>query len=163
MESKSLLFLFALIIAIPAFAISSNHEVFFAVASLVVMGTSIRNLYKLAVADSFENEEPDDETISELEDLINIDVRKFGTGISVFYNLFIILLLFYSVFYLDAIFMKVICALAITLQVHFIIKKAGKNCSSYKPDRQRVQIFISSISNIAVIIFALLNKLARLR
>jgi len=163
MESKSLLFLFVLIIAIPILAITSNHELYFAVSALVVISTSIRNIYKIVTSDSLEDEEPDDETISELEELIDIDVRKFGTGISVFYNLLIILLLFYSSFYLNTLFMKIICSVAILLQVHFIIKKAGKNGSAFRADRHRFKIFISSILNIAVIIFALLNKLAKLR
>ena len=163
MESKSLLFLFVLVIAIPIFALSSNHELFFGIASLVVIIISVRNIVRLAADKSLEDDEPDEETVEELEDMMDIDAKKFGRGVSIICNMLIILLLIYSSFFLAALYMKIICALAILLQIHFIFKKAGKDGSSFSPDRHKIQILMSSILNITVIIFALLNKLAKLK
>lgn len=163
MQSKSLVFLFIVVIAIPIIALASNHEIFFAVASLLITVISVRYVFRHFSGKSLKGTEADEEMEEELEELINIDVKRFGTGLSVVYNLLVILFLCYCAFFLDALILKVLASFAISLQIHFIIKKAGKQASIFNPDKQKPQILLSSVLNIAIIILTIFNKLYRLK
>lgn len=162
MQSKSLVFLFIIIVALPIIALSSNHEIFFGVASLMILVISFRYIYRQHSGESLQNAEADEEMEEELEELIHIDVKRFGTGVSVVYNLFTILFLCYCAFFLDTLVLKAAASVAILLQLHFIMKKTVKNTSAFNPDQHKPQIFISSILNIAVIVFTIMNKLSKL-
>ena len=163
MQSKSLVFIFIIVITIPIIALASNHEIFFAVASLVITIISVRYIFRQFSGESLRGTETDDEMEDELEDLINIDVKRFGTGLSVVCNLLIILFFCYCAFYLDTIVLKALASFAILLQIHFIIRKTGKHTLIFNPDKHKPQILLSSVLNIAVIIFTILNKLYKLK
>lgn len=163
MQSKSLVFLFVIVIAIPVIALSTNHEIFFGAASLIIMVVSARYLYRQFTDNSLKGNETDEEMEEELEELMDIDVKRFGTGLSIVYNMFVILFLCYCAFFLETIVLKAVASFAILLQIHFIIKKAGKNIPAFNPDRHKPQIIISSVLNMAVIIFTVMNKLSRLK
>lgn len=162
MLSKSMVVLFIVVIAIPIIALSSNHEIFFWVASLILTVLSARYIYRLVSGESLHGNDADEELEEELEELIDIDVKRFGTGLSVIYNLFVILFLCYCTFFMEAFMLKVIVSLAILLQIHFIIKKTRRSTPVFNPDRHKPQILLASILNIAVIIFTILNKLSKL-
>jgi hypothetical protein len=163
MQSKSLAFLFIIIIAIPIIALSSNHEIFFVVMSLIITVISIRYIFRLLTSESLKGNEADEEMEEELEDLIGIDVKKFGKGISVASNLLAILFLIYCAFFLETILLKAVTSFAIILQIYLILKKAGRNALPFDPDKHRPQIVLSSILNLAVVIFTVLNKLYKLK
>lgn len=79
-------------------------------------------------------------------------------ALSADHNIFI----FYCAFYLETILLKGIAALAMTLQVFFIIKKSQKGSAGFDKNQHKPQILLSSISNISVVLFAILNKLSKL-
>ena len=162
MQSKSLVYLFVIVIAIPIIALSSNHEIFFGVASLIITVVSVKYLYRQFSAESLQGTEADEDLETELEELIDIDVKRFGTGLSVVYNLLVILFLFYSAFYLETIILKAAASFAILFQINFIIKKTRKHTPIFSPDQHKPQILLASVLNIAVIIFAIMNKLSKL-
>lgn len=162
MQSKGSMLIFMAILAFPIIAISTNHNLFFGALSAIVSLVSFRYLYYLLIKDDFEDQQPDEDLEAELEELADIDLRKVGTGLSITYNLMVILYLIYCAFYLDTILLKGIAAFAILLQMHFIIKKVGNKESPYDKNRNKPQILLSSVSNIVVVIFAVLNKILRL-
>lgn len=161
MQSKSKVFLLIIIIAIPIIALSSNHEIFFAVTSLIITVLSLRNVFKLLSGESLMGGEADEEMEEELEDLIEIDVKRFGKGISVAGNLLAILFLFYCAFFLETTILKALASFAVILQIYLILKKTGRNSNLFEPDKHKPQIVLSSILNLAVVIFTVLNKLYR--
>jgi hypothetical protein len=163
MQSKSLVFLFILIIAIPIIALSSNHELFFVMMSLIVTVLSVRYIFRLLTFESLKGNESDEEMEEELEDLIGIDVKKFSKGISVAGNLLAIVFMIYCAFFLETIILKAVASFAIILQIYLILKKAGKNALPFDPDKHKPQIVLSSVLNIAVVIFTVLNKLYKLQ
>ena len=162
MQSKSLAFLFIIIIAIPIIALSSNHEIFFVVMSLIITVISVRYIFRLLSGESLKGNEADEEIVEELEDLIEIDVKKFGKGISVASNLLAILFMIYCAFFLETIILKAVASFAIILQVYLILKKAGRNALPFDPGKHKPQVVLSSVLNITVVIFTVLNKLYKL-
>lgn len=163
MQSKSLAFLFIIIITIPIIALSTNHEIFFVVMSLIITVICVRYIFRLISGESLKGNEADEELEEELEDLIGIDIKKFGKGISVASNLLVILFMIYCAFFLKTIIIKSVASFAIILQVFLILKKTGKNALPFNPDKHKPQIILSSIFNIAVVIFTVFNKLYKLQ
>lgn len=162
MQSKGSMLIFMVILAFPIIAISTNHNLFFGALSAIVFLVSFRYLYYLLIKDDFEDQQPDEDLEAELEELADIDLKKVGAGLSIAYNLLVILYLIYCSFYLDTILLKGIAAFAILLQLHFIIKKVDYKEAPYNKNQNKPQILLSSVSNILVIVFAVLNKILRL-
>jgi hypothetical protein len=156
-------FLFTIIIAAPIVALFSNHEVFFAVMAFCITILSFRYFYMLFAGESLRSAESDEELEEELEELIDIDVKRLGTGLSVASNLLAILFFVYCAFYLDTLVLKALASFAIILQIYFILKKAARIELPFNPDKLKPQIILSSVLNVAVVIFTLLNKLYKLQ
>lgn len=163
MQSKSLFFLFIAVIAVPVIALASNHEVFFSISSLVITIVSVRYIFKQITNKSLKGNEADEELQEDLEELADIDIKRFGNGLSVVSNLMVILFLFYCAFFLQTIWLKAIASFSILLQLYLIIKKTGKKTPAFNPDQHKVQILISSALNITVILFTIINKLAKIK
>lgn len=162
MQSKGVVLLFLAILALPLIAISTNHNLFFVLASIFVVVLSSRDIYSLITENNFPDQELDEELEEEIEDLVEIDLRLFGTGMSVVYNMIVVLFLIYCAFYLNRLYLKILVAFAIMMQIQFIVKKLKDKNHSYNKNQQKPQIFLSSISNMAVVFFAVLNKIFRL-
>lgn len=163
MQSKRIALLFIVITLIPVLALFSNHEMFFWILSIILSVVSVRNIIKLVTGENLQSFESDDEIEDELEELIDIDVKRLETGISVATILLVILFLFYCAFYLEAFVLKVIVAFAIMLQIYFIFKKTEKLIKAYSPDRYKPQIILASILNITIILLSVINKLYRIK
>lgn len=162
MQSKGSMLIFLAILAFPIIAISTNHNLFFGALSTIVATVSFRYLYYLLFNNEFQDQQPDEDLEAELEELADIDLKKVGEGLSIAYNLMVILYLIYCAFYLDTVLLKGITAFAMLLQIHFIIKKVGNKKTAYNKNQNKPQILLSSVSNIVVIVFAVLNKILRL-
>lgn len=159
MQSKGSVLIFLIILVFPVIAIFSDHQIFFVIMSIIIAFVSCRYIYNLLSGNGFGDQENDEELEEELEDMVDIDIRLFGTGMSVAYNLLVILFLAYCAFYLDTVLLKGIAALAIILQIHFIIKKIGSKFQSFDRNLYKPQIFISSLLNLAVIFLTSVNKI----
>jgi hypothetical protein len=55
-----------------------------------------------------------------------------------------------------------LAAFSILLQIHFILKKIKKNGNIFDRNLHKPQILLASISNVAVILFTLINKISRI-
>lgn len=159
MQSKGGVLLFLAMLALPVIAISTNHNIFFGVTAAIITVVSFRYFYNLIMKNDLQGQESDEELEEELEELIDIDVKRFGIGLAVVYNLIVILFLIYCAFYMDTVVLKGITAFAISLQVFFIIRK-GRLQQNFSMDHHKPQIILSSLSNITVILFTALNKIA---
>lgn len=162
MQSKGSMIVFLVILAFPIISISTNHNLFFGSLSIIITVVSVRYLYYLLVKNEFEDNLPDEEVEAELEELADIDLKKVGAGLSITFNLLVILYLIYCSFYLDTILLKGLATFAILLQIHFINKKVGYKKTPYDRNQNKPQILLSSVSNIVVVVFAVLNKILRL-
>ncbi len=163
MQSKSLALLFIIVVAIPMIALSSNHEIFFVVMSLTITVISVRYIFRLLAGESLKGNETDDEMEEELEDLMEIDVKRFGKGLSIACNLIAIVFMFYCSFFLETIILKAIASFAIILQIYLILKKSAKTAFPFNPNKHKPQIVLSSVLNIAVVLFTVLNKFYKLQ
>jgi hypothetical protein len=161
MQSKGAVLLFLAIFALPLIAVSTNHNLFFVLVSIAVVVLSLKDIYSLLTVNNFPDQQLDEELEEELEDLVDIDLKRFGTGISVVYNMIVVLFLVYCAFYLITHYLKILASFAILLQVHFIIKKLKDKEQSFDKNLHKPQILLSSISNIAVVVFAVLNKILK--
>ena len=163
MQSKSIVAIFIAIMLIPILALFSNHEIFFWVLSLIILVFSAKNIYRLITGESLKSNDSDDEIEEELEELVDIDFKTLGTGLSVISSLLVILFLIYCAFYLEAFILKAVVTFAIILQVYFIVKKTEKIALGYSPNHHKLQIFMASLVNIAIILFTVLNKIYRMK
>lgn len=161
MQSKGSMLIFLAILAFPVIAISANHNLFFAVFSAIIASVSFKSIFNILTGNEFDDQKPDEELEAELEEMVDIDFKRAGTGLSIVFNLLVILYLFYCSFYLNTTLLKVITAFAILLQIHFIIKKAGYEKKAYDKNNQKPQILLSSLSNLIIVIFSVLIKLIR--
>lgn len=160
MQSKGKAFIFLVVLAFPIIAISANHQIFFGAIAVIMTINSFMNICNIAGNNGFEEQEADEELEEEIEELADIDIKKLGDGLSVVYNLIAILFLCYCVFYLETIVLKVIATFAILLQLFFIYKKTVKNSDIFDKNKYKPQIMLASMSNVAVILFTLLNKIS---
>jgi hypothetical protein len=162
MQSKGSVLIFLAVLAFPIIALSADHNIFFGITAALITISSVRSIYSLLIHNGFQQHELDEELEDDLEELIDIDIRKFGDGLSVVVNMVIIVFIFYCAFFLETFLLKLIAALAIALQIHFIIKKSRKGNAGFDKNQHKPQILLSSISNIAVVLFTILNKLSKL-
>ncbi len=163
MQSKSAVFILTLILAIPVLLISTNHELFFILASIIVIIASVGFIFSSISGVEFPINEKDEQIEEELEDLTNIDIKKLGTGFSILYNMLSILLLCYCSFYLKAVVFKVIISIAVILQIFFIRKKYKENSSEINQKLIRPQLFAANVINITIILFTVINKLYKFK
>ena len=162
MQSKRIFLLFIVIITVPIIFLASNHEIFFLATTLIITVVSIKYIFRHFSGEGLQSSETDEDLEAELEDLIDIDIKRFGTGVSVVYNMLVILFLCYCAFFLETVALKSVTSFAILLQIHFIINKTGKHTPAFNADKHKPQILLSSVLNIAVIVFAIMNKLNKL-
>lgn len=163
MQSKSAVFVLMLILAIPVLLISTNHELFFILASIIVTIASAGFIYASVSGNELHVNEEDEELEEELEDLMNIDIKKLGTGFSILYNMLNILLLCYCSFYLKAVIFKVIISIGVILQIFFIRKKYKENSSEINQKLIKPQMFAANVINITIILFTVINKLYKFK
>lgn len=163
MQLQGLMFMLFLLLILPILALSTNHFIFFAVMAVILMVSSIKNIYnRFFETDSGEDDEDiEDETEEEFEDLLNLNMKKFGTGIHVVKDLFLILFFVYCSFYLSSILLKIPAALLILIQIHHIRnrlkqKEAGKK--EVSPADRNLAV-VSGILSLILIGFTACNLL----
>jgi len=163
MQSKSTVFVFMSLITLPIIMLSSNHEIFFGITSLILTVSSVKYFYELFLDNEIPPDASEAELEEELEELIGIDVKKLGTGLSIVYNMLIILFLCYCAFFMETLVFKAVASFAIMLQIYFIVKKSGKHPVDFRPDLYKPQLILSNILNLSMIIFTVINKLYKLK
>lgn len=156
MQLQGLMLMLFIMVAIPLMVIFANHNMFFIIIALILFITSFKNIYKLLFNIAIDDE-PDDDLTEELEDLMNIDMKKFGAGINTVKGLIVVLFLAYCIYFQVSLLLKLVTISALLLQVVNIIN-IKKGTIKSKTGLNGFRFHLSGIFNIVVIIFTFCNK-----
>ncbi|OGO81558.1 MAG: hypothetical protein A2Y21_02890 [Clostridiales bacterium GWC2_40_7] len=161
MQLQGLMFMLFILLIIPVMALSTNHLIFFAIMAIILIITSIKSIYArfFDIESQEEDDDSDEDAEEEFEDLLNLDMKKFGTGIYIVKDLFIILFFVYCSFYLKSILLKVDAALLILIQIHHIKSVLNRNGLKKKEVNlsDRNLATISGILSLLLIVFTSFN------
>ena len=160
MQLQGLMFMLFILLIIPAMALFTNHFIFFAIMAVILIISSIKNIYlHFFDVDSEEDDDPDDEAEEEFEDLLNLNMKKFGIGIYVVKDLFLILFFVYCSFYLKSILLKIDATLLILIQIYHIKSILNRNNHEKKEANplDRNQTLVSGILSLLLIVFTSCN------
>lgn len=152
-----MLILFMLAV-IPVIALSANHEIYFIMMSLILAVASIRGIYR-QLTGGYEDSGTEGGFAEDMEEMADLDMKKFGTGIDVVKSLFIILFLIYCSFFLVTILFKAVLAAAAILQVSYIIQKTSRQTAYGSRRFYKFKYIVSSISICIIIVATVLTKL----
>ncbi|MDP4091906.1 MAG: hypothetical protein Q8920_00930 [Bacillota bacterium] len=153
--------LFILIIA-PLLLISANHNVFFVLVAIVLFINSIRCILKLFIGTSKNQNEIEDEGMDDLEDMLSVDIKRFGTGTKVVRNLIAVLFFIYCIYYIHAYIFKIMTTFIITSWIITIIKDlSGDEKTSqmkFTTVLKSIYLFVIHASSILLISLVALSK-----
>jgi len=116
MQLQGLLFILFMMIAIPLTLLITDHNTFFVIIAIIIFTNNIKNISNIIfdnIQHIFINNE-ENEDLNEIEEIINLDVKKIGKGARVVKVLVVILFFIYCIFYIKLFWMKSICVLLIT-------------------------------------------------
>jgi hypothetical protein len=159
MQLQGLLIMLFILAVIPIMILSSNHEIFFILMAVILLVSSVKNLYRGLLGANSGSLESDSDPEEDLEEILDLDMEKFGIGIDIAKSLITILFLAYCAFYLNFLFFKAATALAILLQVYFIVEKikAGPECEP--AGIHGIGRMLSSLLTLVIVLFTVFNKL----
>ncbi|MCX7712031.1 MAG: hypothetical protein N2484_19480 [Clostridia bacterium] len=159
MQLQGLMMMLLMMVIIPLMILTSNHEVFFIILSLVLLFSSLRNLYELFARPEEEIESEEEADSEELEDFFGIDVRKLETGLSMVKNMMIILYLIYCSFYVHYFWIKIfIFSLAFYWIYDIILSVQNRERSTEVNLAVTVKLSFVYLSTISIIILTALSK-----
>ena len=162
MHQQSLMMMFILTVILPVTILFTNHDIFFIVTALVLLILSLGNIFSNAFGSNDENDQEEDPMIEELEELLDIDIKKLNTGIKFSRNLIGVLFFFYCSFFIQSIFFGILAALLMLYWIHKAIETMSPKKLKYlviksKPVKKTVTI-ISAYATIALIIYTAIHK-----
>lgn len=164
MQLQGLMLILFMSIAIPVMILFANHNLFYILMAIILLIISIRSIHNLLFKGSQEKQDSNDELLSELEDLIDIDIKKFGVGTKVVKHLTAILFFIYCDFYTNLVYVKFLIALIILYWLTGIFCAIFKNVFT---DRWKAKwlkeafVMFINISTIALIMLVTCNKFIR--
>lgn len=131
MQRQGIFIFFFIFFILPVIIVFSNHDAFFIVMSLILFITSLRNIH-MKIFKSKNSEEPESTELleQEIEDNINIDIRKLSLGSKISKSLFAILFFMYSSFYIPALWLKMLNTLVILYWFHVIASNLAQEKKS---------------------------------
>lgn len=165
MQLQGLMLMLFMLVIIPIMVIFSDHDIFFIIMSLILAVSSIKNIHSILFNAGHSIPEEDEELADDLEDMINVDVKKFGTGIKVAKNLLIILFFIYSFFYIGSFYLKLTTSLVILYKVYEIVNTITLSNSNPIKSKSKVRDLIAVFANlgsVALIVFAACNKFIKM-
>ncbi len=165
MQLQGLMFMLFILLIIPIMALSTNPFLFFAVMAIILIISSIKNIYsRFFDVEPGEDEDSDSEAEEEFEDLLNIDMKKFGVGIYVVKDLFLILFFLYCSFYVKSLFLKIDASLLILIQIYHIRSglKRGVRKSKAITSWDRNLVMFSGVLSLLLIVFTTCNLVFQL-
>lgn len=163
MPLQGLMLILFMIIIIPILLIFSNHNVFFILISLILLYTSLKNIYFKVFNSGLAASDSEEDLSEELEQTMNVNVKKFKDGILVAKNLIIILFLAYCTFFISDFLLKILIALILTFRFTDIYKlfRKDKNLEPTSALIQKVKnvfsLFIDIIT-VTIIIIVSISK-----
>lgn len=120
MQLQGILILFVFIIMIPILILSANHNVFFVLMAIVLLLSSIKNIYNFLTKHKPVLDKEEQEMLEDFEISSDLNMKRFSAGIRVVFGLIIVLFFTYCAFYLNVFWIKIIIALAIVYRIYDI-------------------------------------------
>jgi hypothetical protein len=158
MQIREIMLLLIMLIIIPTAILTSNHDVFFIIVALVIFIASIRKAYFSAFNIEQNTEGTSDETVEDLEEMLNLNMKRFGTGTVVVKNLIIILFFLYCSFFTHVLWEKALITAVILYWIHgtvnCLIAIDGDASSHARITNKVVDIFINLVTVLIISIVA---------
>lgn len=161
MQLESMLMFLLMLIVIPILAISANDTAFFIIFAAVLAIAALKSIYNALFDTEIEPEENGNEIIDDIEEQIDLDMRRLGTGFNVVKGLIIVLFFVYCTFYLNFIWLKVLSSLVILYWLVSIKDNLTSDTEEDAPKRNifsRALFIIVNISSLVIISFSAYNK-----
>lgn len=161
MQLESMLMFLLMLIVIPILAISANDTAFFIIFAAVLAIAALKSIYNALFDTEIEPEENGNEIIDDIEEQIDLDMRRLGTGFNVVKGLIIVLFFVYCTFYLNFIWLKVLSSLVILYWLVSIKDNLTSDTQEDAPKRNifsRALFIIVNISSLVIISFSAYNK-----
>ncbi|MFZ5986504.1 MAG: hypothetical protein ACOYWZ_05170 [Bacillota bacterium] len=162
MQLEGMLLILIMLIIIPVLAISSNDAAFFIVTAILISFSSIKSIYAALLKVKDESDDDKDEVFAEIEEQVDMDLSKIGTGIKVIKNLVIVLFFGYCSFFLNTFWLKALCAFVIIYWVNDIRlnlrQKENSTSQDYFSLISRFLVITISISSLLLISLSAYNR-----
>lgn len=157
MQLQGLILFFLIITIIPILMLFTEHNIFFAIMSVILFFSCFSKLKKLLFSTEKQDNEQDTDTSEEYESEFNIDIKKFTTGIDIVKKLTIILFFFYCIFFIDMFIFKVLTAFTIVVRLYEMINSIGSDKQT-NTLHIRVLAFLSNAFSIFIILYTAYQK-----
>jgi hypothetical protein len=168
MQEQGILVMLFVMFVMPMVLLFSNHDTFFIVIALILFISSAVSLKSKIFGKKVpmpSNEET--ELLDDVEEYVNLDLEKFGTGTKVFRHSIALIFFVYSSFYVESILFRVLIALVLVFWVYKILEDVLADGSPLLPVispllKDFLTIFTSA-ATLLIIIAVALNKFTGLK
>ena len=128
MQQEGIFFIFLVFFILPIAVFFTNHDMFFIIMSIILFVTSIRSIHTRIFKSKKNPDSGEREIIEqEMEESINLDIKKLSTGTKVARSMFVILFFTYSSFFVPSILIKALFSLEILYWSYKIVENLTKN------------------------------------
>lgn len=161
MQLQGLVLMLLIMIIMPLMLLFSNDNVFFMVMLVVLLMSSFKHINLILYKKNKELTQLDDEIVDDIEETMNIDIKKFGNGIQVARNMIIILFFIYCSFFVHSFVLKFFIAAIIIHKIYEIINNIVYHVNeNYKINNVFKTLFtlLMKVITIIVIAFTACNK-----
>ncbi|NLD48398.1 MAG: hypothetical protein GX660_14605 [Clostridiaceae bacterium] len=161
MQLQRMLLILLMLIIIPIIIISSNDSAFFIILAIILSLASLKSIIENLFISIEDDIDLSDDMIDEIEDQTNLNIYKFGIGLSVIKDLVIILFFVYCNFYLYSFIYKILFTFVTLYWLNDLvssIKNPDKNNSQLKGIKVRFINVLTNLSSLLIIIIVAYNK-----
>lgn len=156
--------MFFMLIIAPIMMLFTNHNIFFIVIGFILWVASLKNIHTILFKSKKSSIQVEKSDVNDLESVIDIDLKKFGTGTKVVKNLMIILFLVYCSFFVNAFILKALTTAIIIYRIHIVLKSIlnPKSILSVKNSNLKsLLLILVNLTTIILIAIVTCNKFIR--
>lgn len=162
MQPQGFTLLLFILLGLPVFLLTSDHNIFFVILSVFLLFTSIQRLTGVFFPAQAASSESDEGTTEELEESLHINIRRFNVGLGVAKNLIVLLFLLYCTFFIHHMIAIVLISAVIAFRIFDTMKLLlPRLYSSEHIWIRRLSLLyalLMDLSMVALIIFVAWNK-----
>lgn len=161
MQLQGLMLMLFMLVVFPVVILFADHDIYFVLMAFILLVVSIKNIHTVLFHPGQVSLGTNEESGEELEDMMNVDIKKFGIGTKVSRNLFIILFFLYCAFYIHTLVLKILLAIIILFRLHSTLSDIKENGARENKERSMSGNFfmiLINVCNIIIIAVVALNK-----
>ncbi|MCX8128964.1 MAG: hypothetical protein N3I35_02555 [Clostridia bacterium] len=161
MQLQGLMMMLFFTIVIPIIIMSANHNIFFMLVAAILLVISLKDIpiaffhiTKPGNNGAGENNDiaKDEEIAGELEDLTNINVKKFSTGVNFARSLILILFFLYCIFNVSSLPIKILITAILLYCMRVALNTISSHTSTgFLDNHPRLRAFTSLIIDLSII------------